>query len=102
MLVESWGHQLLAPERSVRLLSRFPDISNIGILDCTLIEPCCVESPNLLFVEAVIDNWLIAIRRISVNTFSLVIIEVELLIIVFSRNNGSVSNGSTFLGIELL
>jgi hypothetical protein len=83
------------------LLGRFPEIPYVRVLDCTLIETCRVESPDPFFIKAMVNDGLVAIRRIRVHTLSLGIIEVQLLIIVFSGNHWGFSNGGTFFGVEL-
>ena len=54
----------------------------------------------MLLIEAMIDDWCIGIRRICIDTFSLCIIEVKLLIVIFHGNDGSISLCGTLFRVE--
>lgn len=80
----------------------FPQISAIGISNCVLIEPCCAESPDSFLVKSMINNGLISIRRIGIDAFSLIVIEIQFLVVILSRDHWGVTNSCAFFGFKLL
>jgi hypothetical protein len=56
----------------------------------------------VIFIKAVINAWLIAVGRICEDTFSLAVVEVELLIVILRRDDSGFTNRGASLRLELL
>ena len=100
--VERWSEKLLTPEGSVSLLGSIPQTFNVLVSNDLLVKTSQVEGPDFQLIKSMINDWCVRVRRVSVDTFSLHIIEVQLLIVVFHWDGLGVSNCGSFLGIELL
>lgn len=102
LCVESRCYQLLTPERSMCWHSKIKWKFEIVVPDVELVVCCVFEGPNVLFIQPVVLCYLICIWRIGVGTFSLDIIPVKFLIIIFPRQDIALTNNSAFLRLELL
>lgn len=56
----------------------------------------------MVFIKAVIDGRRVGVWRVGVDALTLSVVEVQLLIVIFRRNNCCFSYGSAFLRVELL
>ena len=81
-----WLTEFLTPEGSI--WGYIIPISWVGpgVRDYMLIEHSMCEWPNVLFVIAMINSGRVGLRRIGIDRFTLDIIEFELLVSVFLRN----------------
>ena len=72
--------------------SKIRQCLQIWILDSPLVIWSQLECPDIVFIQPVVHCNLVGIWRICKDTFSLNIIEVELLIIVFHGHDSSFSS----------
>ena len=86
-LVPGWHRQLLSPEGSEAEFTRGILGSGPGVLDDLLVEKSSMEGPDVVLIHAVINGRGSTRRRVGVNRFSLDVVELKLLVCVFTRNN---------------
>lgn len=94
--------QLGTPEGGVGHLDCIVNVVNVVILDTVLVEVSEIEGPNSGFVNSVVDSWDIGVWRVRVETFSLDVVPVELLVVVLVREGWGLTHSCAFLACELL
>ena len=101
-LIKSRCQKFLPPERNIHVLGRTPYITNVLIFYYMLVIGGHVESPYVFFVQSMVYSWNIGIRRISVQTLTLNIIKVKLLIIILNWNSKGITNSCSLLRVKRL
>ena len=98
------GHlsHFLTPERSIWKLIVFISNLSVCIFDYILIEHVFTKVPNCVFFSSTVNTDLLCIWRVSINRFTLNIIELEFFICVFRWNNCRGTNHLTLVRLEFL
>ena len=98
--VESRGCELETPPGCSTLLDGAPGVPGVRVVDHVLVIVGLAEGPWLLFVESVVDNGHVGIRRVRVEGLTLGVVEEELLISVHGGDDGRGTHGAALLGHE--
>jgi hypothetical protein len=99
--VESWGNQLLTPPWVMSPWTCIPEVLGILIDNSALVINWSLESPDVLFIKSMIDSWGIRVWWVSVNWFTLNIIEWEFSIVIFNWEDWRSSYSSSLFRFVL-
>jgi len=101
-LVEGRRRELEAPPGSIAFLQGTPGVLSPRIVDHHLVVIALAERPGTGLIEAMVDDWHVGIRRVSIKRFTLSVVVNKLLISVSCWENRGRAHSTALLGHERL